>query len=74
MSREVFDTSGAALFLGVGKTYLEKLRCNGGGPVFVKLGRRVTYRRVDLETWIAAHRRASTAVPADPNEESCPKA
>jgi hypothetical protein len=57
---EVFDTKGAARHLGVSEAFLERKRCTGGGPAFVKLGARVTYRREDLDAWIAANRRYST--------------
>jgi hypothetical protein len=31
---------------------LAKLRLSGNGPVYCKLGRRVLYRREDLEAWL----------------------
>ena len=51
----------AAEYLGLSPATLETLRCRGGGPVFVKLGRRVVYRREDLEAWMERERRASTS-------------
>jgi predicted DNA-binding transcriptional regulator AlpA len=38
-----------------------KLRCFGGGPFFVKLGRSVRYRRADVLAWIEARRVRSTS-------------
>jgi predicted DNA-binding transcriptional regulator AlpA len=38
---------------------LEKLRGNGAGPVFVKLGKAVRYEVSALDEWIAAQRRES---------------
>lgn len=38
-----------------------KWRWNGTGPAFVKMGSRVLYRVVDVEAWIAANLRTSTA-------------
>src|SRR5580700_4300462 len=35
----------------------------GGGPVFLKLGRRVVYERADLDAWTQRHRRLSTSDP-----------
>ncbi len=55
------DVTSAARRLGVSATYLNKLRSTGGGPTFIKLGTRVTYRVVDLDDWQAKHARTSTA-------------
>jgi hypothetical protein len=38
-----------------------KWRWNGSGPTFVKLGSRVLYREADVESWISANERTSTA-------------
>lgn len=54
------STPVAAEYLGLSPATLETLRCRGGGPPFVKLGRRVAYRREDLEAWLARSRRSST--------------
>ncbi len=51
----------AAEYLGLSPATLETLRTRGGGPPFVKLGRRVVYRREDLEAWLAQGRRRSTS-------------
>jgi hypothetical protein len=32
-----------------------------GGPPFAKLGRRVVYRREDLDAWLTERRRSSTS-------------
>jgi hypothetical protein len=39
---------------------LAKLRVTGGGPVFVKAGRKVIYRRRDLIEWVDARRVRNT--------------
>ena len=44
---------------------LEGWRVRGGGPRFLKIGRRVVYRRRDLDAWLAARERASTSDPGD---------
>jgi len=56
----------AANYLGLAVSTLNKLRCTGGGPVFLKLGRAVRYDPGDLDEWLAAHRVRSTseAIPA----------
>jgi len=51
----------AAKFTGLSKSSLDKLRVYGGGPVFVKIGRRVIYREGDLAAWLAEHARRSTS-------------
>ena len=55
---EIMNTPEAAQHLRLGRSTLEKLRCFGGGPKFVKLGqRRVGYLRQDLDAWVAARPR-----------------
>ncbi|MFP3939500.1 MAG: helix-turn-helix domain-containing protein [Thermoanaerobaculia bacterium] len=58
-------TPAAAEYLGLSPATLETMRTRGGGPVFVKLGRRVVYRREDLDEWLEERRRTSTADPGD---------
>jgi len=53
----------AASYLGLSPATLETLRTRGGGPPFVKLGRRVVYRRTDLDEWLAHRTRRSTSDP-----------
>lgn len=60
-SREVFNTYEAADFLRVSPALLELLRVQGGGPRFVKLSRRVLYRRGALDDWLKERERSSTA-------------
>jgi hypothetical protein len=38
------DTAAAAKFTGLAVATLAKLRCIGGGPAYLKLGRKVVYR------------------------------
>ena len=54
-------TPQAAAFVGLGVSSLEKLRVTGGGPAFLKIGRRVVYDARDLEQWLAKHKRSSTS-------------
>jgi predicted DNA-binding transcriptional regulator AlpA len=46
------NASEAAKLLGLAPSTLAKLRLNGNGPVYCKLGRRVVYRGADLEQWL----------------------
>lgn len=60
----------AAEHLRVSKSTLDKLRVYGGGPAYFKLGRVIVYALADLDSWMAARRRASTAVGANDNSKS----
>jgi predicted DNA-binding transcriptional regulator AlpA len=51
----------AADHVGLSVSTLNKLRVFGGGPVFLKLGRRVAYDVADLDAWLASKRRTSTS-------------
>jgi len=41
----------AAMF-GLTHAYLRKLRSRQAGPVFVRIGRMIRYRKSDMEKWI----------------------
>ena len=51
----------AAHHIGLSVSTLNKLRVSGGGPIFLKLGRRVAYDVADLDAWLATKRRRSTS-------------
>jgi len=51
----------AAKLLGLAPSTLAKLRLTGDGPVYCKLGRRVLYRREDLEAWLETRIAHNTA-------------
>jgi excisionase family DNA binding protein len=51
----------AADLLGLAPSTLAKLRLNGNGPVYCKLGRRVLYRRADLEEWLQSRTTRDTS-------------
>jgi predicted DNA-binding transcriptional regulator AlpA len=59
----IFTTDQAAAHLSLGRSTLEKWRCSGAGPKFIKLGlRRVGYDKSDLDEWLATRpRRISTS-------------
>ena len=56
-------TPEAAAYCGSSASTFEKLRLYGGGPRFVKLGRRVVYDPADLDAWLEANLRTSTSDP-----------
>jgi predicted DNA-binding transcriptional regulator AlpA len=49
---KVLHARDAARFVGLSESTLAKLRLNGNGPLYCKLGRRVVYRPADLEQWL----------------------
>ena len=53
--------SEASRHVGLSVSTLNKLRVLGGGPIFLKLGRRVAYDVADLNAWLASKRRRSTS-------------
>jgi hypothetical protein len=59
--QELLRTSGAAVITGLSVSTLNKLRCSGGGPAFLKLGRAVRYKLVDLKDWLDSRRVRSTS-------------
>jgi excisionase family DNA binding protein len=58
-------TQQAAEYLDLSRRTLECWRTNGGGPVFRKIGGSVRYLPADLDQFIEAARRTSTAQPAE---------
>jgi predicted DNA-binding transcriptional regulator AlpA len=59
--RKMLSAPAAAAYCGSSASTFAKLRLFGGGPVFVKLGRRVVYDPADLDRWLTEHRRSSTS-------------
>jgi len=57
----------AARLLRLSERTLERLRLQGGGPLYVKCGRSVRYRQADLDAWISARVVASTSQIGDGN-------
>lgn len=55
------DTAGAEAYTGLARQTLAKLRVYGGGPDYIKVGRRVIYDTRDLDAWLASRKRASTS-------------
>lgn len=59
---DLLDTVEMAADLHCSKSYLDKLRCYGGGPPYIRLGpRKILYRRGDGRSWAAARRFDSTS-------------
>ena len=57
----VITASQAAKLVGLSESTLAKLRLNGNGPLYCKLGRRVVYRPADLEQWLQSRTARDTS-------------
>ncbi len=57
----------AADFLNVSPRTLQTWRLRGGGPSFVKMGKSVRYRSVDLDAFICKKLANSTSALPEPN-------
>lgn len=60
----LFSNKEAAFYIGSrnGSTaFLDKTRVYGGGPVYIKCGKRVSYRRSALDAWLKERERTSTS-------------
>jgi predicted DNA-binding transcriptional regulator AlpA len=73
-------THEAASFLGLSPRTLEKHRTFGTGPRYVKLGGRVVYKIVELQSWAERGVRKSTSdpgldtiLPAKPRDPEMPE-
>jgi predicted DNA-binding transcriptional regulator AlpA len=58
---KVVRASEAARLVGLSESTLAKLRLNGNGPIYCKLGRRVVYRTADLEQWLQSRTTRDTS-------------
>jgi predicted DNA-binding transcriptional regulator AlpA len=58
---QLLDQRRAAKVLGLSVRTLERHRVAGTGPRFVRLGRLVRYREVDLADWVNGRLRFSTS-------------
>jgi predicted DNA-binding transcriptional regulator AlpA len=58
---KVITARTAARFVGLSESTLAKLRLNGNGPTYCKLGRRVVYRPEDLDAWLQSRTTTDTS-------------
>ena len=63
---ELLSTKEAARYLRLSHRTLERYRVTGEGPRYLKVGRRVFYRRTDLDAWLDGRVRRSTSDPGPP--------
>lgn len=62
MNCEVLTTAEAARYVRLSKPTLERFRLTGEGPLYVKLGGAVRYRRAELDKWLESRLVASTSI------------
>ena len=56
----LLSTKEAGKYLGLSTSTLNKWRCFGTGPRFVKLGRAVRYRKAELDEYLKEHSARNT--------------
>lgn len=59
--QKFLDAAGAAGYVHPAAQTLARLRCEGGGPVFCRAGRKIVYRVEDLDAWLVGRRFRSTS-------------
>jgi hypothetical protein len=58
---QTFNVIQAASYANISKSSLNKLRVYGGGPLYIKVGARVIYDRIDLDAWLIGKKVANTS-------------
>jgi Helix-turn-helix domain len=61
MSSDMLTTAEAAAYLSLAPHTLNVWRITGRGPAFVKIGRRIAYRKAALDEFITARTFSSTS-------------
>lgn len=61
MATEFYSAKQLSQRLNLSQVTLARMRCQGTGPAYVKLGRSVKYRWSDVERWLAECARQSTS-------------
>jgi hypothetical protein len=72
-SDNYLTTKQSAQLSGLSASYLNKLRCLGGGSPFLKVGRKCIYRRDEFEAWLAKHQCSSTSEYSDDGMKAEPR-
>ena len=58
----------AAAYTGFRKSSLDKFRCSGSGPRFIRRGSAIFYAREDLDSWLESMPRFASTSEADTAE------
>lgn len=68
--QRILRTPGAAEYVGLSASTLEKMRLAGDGPAFVRLGgRAIGYDIRDLDSWLDKQRNQSSAATTGPTRQ-----
>lgn len=59
--KELIDTTELARRIDVSEVTLARMRMQGDGPAFIRIGRSVRYRWEDVEAWLEKQTRHSTS-------------
>ena len=70
MKPRLLRTRDAARYCGLAKSTLEKLRCYGGGPKFIRRSKSVFYAVDDLDEYLAGLPRFRSTSEADAAREA----
>jgi predicted DNA-binding transcriptional regulator AlpA len=58
---ETLNVIQAATYTSLSKSTLDKMRVYGSGPLYIKVGARVVYDKIDLDTWLIGKKTANTS-------------
>lgn len=72
MSTQLLNEPATAEYLGVSRSFLRQARVTGRGPAFVRMGRAIRYRVLDLNTYIEKNVRHNT-IRINSGDKSCVK-
>lgn len=61
MIEYLLDTKELSQRLGTSAVTLARMRCQGNGPAFIRIGRSVKYRWSNVESWLADRECQSTS-------------
>lgn len=68
VSRVVESADVPRYYPGITTRWLDKARCTGEGPRFIKVGKKVLYRLADIEAWLDEQTRQSTSDTGPPRK------
>ena len=60
-TKTILTVAEAAEYLGLAQSTLNKWRCIGGGPKYLKMGKAVRYRMIDIQKWLKDNQRSHTS-------------
>ncbi len=60
IKQNILSDREAANYIGMSESWLRQSRMKGTGPIFIKIGRSVRYRLIDLDIWLEGRVRTNT--------------